>query len=150
RGLIVLTDGNDTGSQVPPIRAAEVARDQKITIHTVAVGDQTAAGEEKLDEETLKTVAATTGGQYAHANDQAALADIYSQLDASRTREVPTVSHRPRHELFHCPLGVGVLLSLVYHLAWAVRTGLRRKFGIPATAAAPVGTAGGLPHAHRL
>jgi Ca-activated chloride channel homolog len=41
-------------------------------------------------------------------------------------------------------------LSLVYHLAWAVRTGLRRKFGIPATAAAPVGMAAALPMATGL
>jgi hypothetical protein len=48
------------------------------------------------------------------AAEVSALADIYAQLDALRTREVQTVSHRPRRELFHWPLGVGVLLSLVY------------------------------------
>jgi Ca-activated chloride channel homolog len=140
RVLIALTDGNDTGSQVPPTRAAEIARDQKITIHAVAVGDPTAAGEEKLDEETLKAVAATTGGRYSHANDRAALAEIYGQLDALRTREVQTVSHRPRHDLFRWPLGAGLLFSLAYHLAWAMRTG-PRKPTLPATAAAPVGMA---------
>jgi Ca-activated chloride channel family protein len=47
RVLIVLTDGNDTGSQVPPTKAAEIARDKQIAIDTVAVGDPTAAGEVK-------------------------------------------------------------------------------------------------------
>jgi Ca-activated chloride channel family protein len=151
RVLIALTDGNDTGSQVPPTKAAEIARDQQITIHTVAVGDPTAAGEEKLDEETLKAVATTTGGRYSHANDRAALAEVYTQLDALRTRQVQTVSHRPRRELFYWPLGVGMLLSLAYHLAWAVRTGLRRKPILPATrAAAPVGLAAMLPVATGL
>jgi Ca-activated chloride channel homolog len=146
RVLIALTDGNDTGSQVPPTKAAEIARDKQITIHTVAVGDPTAAGEEKLDEETLKAVATTTGGRYSHADDRAALAEIYTQLDALRTREVQTVSHRPRRELFHWPLGVGMLLSLAYHLAWALRTALRRKAVLPATTAAtPVGLAAALP-----
>jgi Ca-activated chloride channel homolog len=144
RVLIALTDGNDTGSQVPPAKAAEIARDKQITVHTVAVGDPTAAGEEKLDEETLKAVATTTGGRYSHANDRAALAEIYTQLDALRTREVQTVSHRPRRELFYWPLGVGMLLSLAYHLAWAVRAGLRRKPVSPATAA-PVGLSAMLP-----
>jgi Ca-activated chloride channel family protein len=138
RVLIALTDGNDTGSQVPPTRAAEISRDRKITIHSVAVGDPTAAGEEKLDETTLRAVAATTGGQYSHANDRAALAEIYAQLDALRTREVQTISHRPRRELFCWPLGVGMLLSLAYHLMCAVRTSLRRKLVLPATAVAPV------------
>jgi Ca-activated chloride channel family protein len=105
------------------------------------VGDPTAAGEEKLDEETLKAVATTTGGRYSHANDRAALADIYAQLDALRTHEVQTISHRPRRELFYWPLGVGMLLSLAYHLMWAVRTGLRRKPVLPATAVPPMGLA---------
>jgi len=144
RVLIALTDGNDTSSQVPPVKAAEIARDKQITIHTVAVGDPTAAGEEKLDEETLKAVTTTTGGRYSHANDRAALAEIYTQLDALRTREVQTVSHRPRHELFYWPLGVGMLMSLAYHLAWAVRAGLRRERVLPATAA-PAGMAAALP-----
>jgi Ca-activated chloride channel family protein len=34
RVLIALTDGNDTASQVPPAKAAEIARDKGIAIHT--------------------------------------------------------------------------------------------------------------------
>src|SRR5262245_28855120 len=70
RVLIVLTDGNDTSSLVPPHKAAEVARDRKIVIHTVAVGDPKSAGEDKLDEATLKRVAETTGGTYSHAGNR--------------------------------------------------------------------------------
>ena len=49
RVLIILTDGNDTGSRVPPDRAAEIAHDHGITIHAIAVGDPSAAGEGKID-----------------------------------------------------------------------------------------------------
>jgi len=126
RTLIVLTDGNDTGSQVPPSRAAEIARDRKITIHTVAVGHP-AAGEEKLDEETLSAIARTTGGRYSRANDRAALADVYAQLDALRTREAETISHRPRVDEFAWPLAEAFLVSLAYHLAWALRTVAGRR-----------------------
>ncbi len=52
--LIVLTDGNDTGSQSAAEKAAAVAKDKGIVIHAVAVGDPKAAGEDKLDEGTLK------------------------------------------------------------------------------------------------
>ncbi len=55
RMMIVLTDGNDTGSQVPPVRAAEIARDRDVVIHTIGVGDPTRAGEdEALDEAVLE------------------------------------------------------------------------------------------------
>src|SRR5271154_2627187 len=39
RVLILLTDGNDTGSRIPPQKAAEIAKQNKITIHVVGIGD---------------------------------------------------------------------------------------------------------------
>jgi Ca-activated chloride channel homolog len=115
--LIVLTDGNDTGSLVPPQKAAEVARDKKITIHTVAVGDPKAAGEDKLDEGTLRRVCETTGGTYSHAGNRAELEAIYTRLDALPTQEAQTITHRPRRDLFHWPLAAGLAFSFVAPLA---------------------------------
>jgi Ca-activated chloride channel family protein len=113
RTMIALTDGNDTGSQVPPAEAARVARDHKIVIHTVAVGDPTAAGEDKLDEAALKDVADMTGGDFYRALDRAQLSDIYRRLDEIETRKVDTVSFQPRIELFWLPLLPMVLLSML-------------------------------------
>jgi Ca-activated chloride channel family protein len=84
--MIALTDGNDTASSVPPDEAAQVAHDKGIVIHTVAVGDPAAAGEEKLDEAALKQVADLTGGGYYRALDHEQLAGIYARLDAVETR----------------------------------------------------------------
>lgn len=111
--LIVLTDGNDTGSQVPPEKAAAIAKDKGIVIQTVAVGDPKAAGEDKLDEETLRQVAAVTGGTYSHANDRAELEAIYHRLDQLPTREAHTITHRPRRDLFQWPLTAGFVLSFL-------------------------------------
>lgn len=69
RMMLLLTDGNDTGSQVPPVRAAEIARDRGVVIHTIGIGDPSRAGEEALDETVLKSVPSTTGGGYFHAAD---------------------------------------------------------------------------------
>lgn len=110
--LIILTDGNDTGSLVPPQKAADVAKDRQITIYTVAVGDPQAAGEDKLDEETLRHVAETTGGGYSHAGNQQELEAIYRRLDALPTQPAKTITHRPRRELFYWPLGIGLLISV--------------------------------------
>lgn len=124
--LIALTDGNDTGSQVPPEKAAAVAKDKGIVIYTVAVGDPKAAGEDKLDVEALKHVAATTGGTYSHASNRTELEAIYQRLDAMPTREAQTVTHRPRRELFHWPLAAGLLLSFVPHVTGLFASRLRR------------------------
>jgi Ca-activated chloride channel family protein len=121
RVVIALTDGNDTGSRVPPAEAARIAEDRGISIHVIGVGDPAAVGEEKLDEEALRTVAATTGGRYFHATDRDALQEIYAELDRIGTREVETATYRPRRDLFHWPLAVFLVLSLLVH------AGLLRK-----------------------
>lgn len=125
RVLIVLTDGNDTGSKVPPEMAAAIARDNGITIYTIAVGDPKAVGEEKLDEATLKSMAMTTGGGYFHAGDREELARIYARLDELETHEVQTTSYRPKRDLFHWPLGVLVIISLAYHAVVVLRQWIR-------------------------
>ena len=91
RVMIALTDGNDTQSRVPPAEAARIARDKGITIHTVAFGDPASVGEEQFDEEALKRVAQTTGGQYFYAADRDALEAIYAELDRIETRKVETI-----------------------------------------------------------
>jgi len=113
--LILLTDGNDTGSLVPPVKAAEIARDKDIVINTIAMGDPTTTGEEKFDDETLKSVASITGGKYFQAGNRQELEGVYAELDRITARKVETISHRPVTDLFHWPLGLAFLLSLGYH-----------------------------------
>lgn len=115
RVMIALTDGNDTGSKVPPAQAATIAKDNDIAIHVVGVGDPAATGEEKLDEEALNNVAATTGGRYFHAADRNELEDIYAELDRIDSREVEAETYRPRTDLFHWPLAAFALLGLLFH-----------------------------------
>jgi len=114
RVLIVLTDGNDTGSMVPPVRAAEIAQDNGVTIYTIAMGDPAAAGEQALDEVTLRQVAEKTGGDYFHADDRAELDRIYDTLDQLNPKQVESLSYRPEHELYFWPLGLAILLSLAF------------------------------------
>ena len=111
--IIALTDGNDTKSQVPPVEAARIAHERGIRIHTVAIGDPSTVGEEKLDEAALREVAGTAGGSYFFAADRAQLAGIYAELDKLETRQVRVISHRPRRDLFHWPLLAALVLSLL-------------------------------------
>lgn len=119
--IIALTDGNDTKSQVPPVEAARVATQRDIRIHTVAIGDPSSVGEEKLDEETLKQVASTAGGSYFFAADRGELEGIYDELDRIETRQVDVISHRPKRDLFFWPLLAALLVSLGEKGLWLVR-----------------------------
>jgi len=139
RVLIVLTDGNDTGSLVPPERAAEIARDNGVVVYTVAIGDPAAVGEQALDEKTLENIAAITGGGYFHANDRQELEDIYTRLDEVNPRQVETQSYRPLTDLFVWPLAVSMMLTLFYIVFLEVRLRLRNRQHDEAGAQEPAG-----------
>jgi len=124
--LILLTDGNDTSSRLEPEKAAGIAKDNKIVIYTVAVGDPQAAGEQKLDEKTLKSIAGMTGGEYFWAGDRAALEKIYDRIDKLSTHKIESISYRPKTDLYYWPLTLALLLSMLLHTARIVRT---RRFG---------------------
>ncbi|MFV8819896.1 VWA domain-containing protein [Haliea sp. E17] len=124
RVLIALTDGNDTASQVPPDKAAQIARDKGIVIHSVAVGDPRSAGEDALDEKTLQQVASATGGIYSHATDRSQLQAIYDQLDQLETRKVQTISHRPRRDVYWWPLAAALVVSMAYFAVGMLLRGL--------------------------
>ena len=121
RVLIVLTDGNDTGSLVPPERAAEIARDNGVVVYTIAIGDPTAAGEQALDEKTLEHIAHITNGEYFHANDRQELEAIYTHLDEVNPRQVDTQSYRPLTDLYIWPLAASMLVTLLYIMFLEIR-----------------------------
>ena len=126
--LIVLTDGNDTASKMTPEKAAEIARDNHIVIHTVGIGDPNATGEDKLDPAILEKIAQTTGGRNFFGGDQKALTDIYALLDRITPANQKTLSWQPRLELFYYPLGAAVALVLAYHLLmWIISAAASRR-----------------------
>jgi Ca-activated chloride channel family protein len=122
--LILLTDGNDTGSLVPPVKAAGIAKDRGITIHVIGMGDPTSVGEEALDTKTLEDIASATGGQFFLAQDRDELEQVYAELDQLSTHELETLSYRPVIDLYYWPLGFMLVMVLIYHLskaAWQLR-----------------------------
>jgi Ca-activated chloride channel family protein len=127
RVLIVLTDGNDTGSMVPSVRAAEIANDNGVTIYPVAMGDPAAAGEQALDEVTLKAIADATGGEYFHANNRSELESVYRLLDQLNPKQVEVQSYRPERELYFWPLGFVMVLSLLFFTQSEARSRMRAR-----------------------
>ena len=54
---------------------------------------------------------ADTGGGFFNAEDEAALAGVYREIDAATTADVRTESWRPRRSLAHWPAGlIGFIL----------------------------------------
>jgi Ca-activated chloride channel family protein len=127
--LILLTDGNDTASRVPPAHAADIARQHGLVIHTIGVGDPHASGENRVDLATLREVAGTTGGRFFRAEDGSELEAIYGEIDLLAPVKFQTQSWRPKLPLFHWPLGVAVLLTLLLWCGLLLRGAARRTPG---------------------
>ena len=114
--LMLLTDGNDTASRVPPEHAADIARQNEVAVYTVGVGDPAASGENRVDLGVLQAVATTTGGHFFRAEDGAQLQAIYADIDRLAPAKRQTLSWRPKLPLFQWPLGAAVILSLLLWL----------------------------------
>jgi len=125
--LILLTDGNDTGSAIPPRRAADMAARRHVTVHTIGIGDPGAEGEARVDFDTLQQIAAATGGRFFRAQDRGALEQVYATLDRITAHEVRQLRHQPKVDFFWVPLGAAGLLLAVWHLAGMLRGAVARR-----------------------
>jgi Ca-activated chloride channel family protein len=127
RVLIILTDGNDTGSTVPPVDAAKVAAAYDIRIYTIAIGDPASVGEDALDMNTIERVSAVSGGRYFQALDQQQLQDAYEAIAELEPELYETLSFRPKQSLHWLPVGIALVLYLIYHSlgAWQAWRRLR-------------------------
>jgi Ca-activated chloride channel homolog len=113
--LVLLTDGENDAGLMPPLQAAQLAAQEHLRIYTIGVGAPPgffSPGNSELDEDTLKSIATSTGGQYFRATDEEALEAIYRHIDQLE----PAAGHqqwlRPENEWFSWPLGLALLLSL--------------------------------------
>ena len=113
RVLLLLTDGNDTGSLVPPVDAARVAAAEDIRIYPIAVGDPTASGEEAIDLDTLARMAEVTGGQAFEALSSEDLLAVFELLGTLEPNVFDSVNFRPRTDIHWLPLAAVLLLYVL-------------------------------------
>jgi Ca-activated chloride channel family protein len=124
--VILLSDGNDTASKMPPDRAAAIAKDRGIRVHGVGIGDPSSTGENRLDQDVLRKVAETTGGRFFFGGSQQELATIYETLDTITPANQTTLTWRPTRELSWYFVGGGVILLAGFQVLMAVVSRLRR------------------------
>jgi Ca-activated chloride channel homolog len=114
--LILLTDGNDTSSAIPPERAAEIAKTHGLVIHTIGIGDPTTTGEDKVDLDALARISQITGGRAFRAlGGQQDLAAVYATLDRITPEKIKREVYRPQRDFFWVPLAAAVSMFSLYH-----------------------------------
>jgi Ca-activated chloride channel family protein len=116
--LILLTDGESNAGTLQPLQAARFAAEAGLRIYTIGVGAAARAGffgsmgNNDLDEDTLKAIAKTTGGQYFRATDANALQSVYAQIEKLEPVAGRDQWLRPTDEWFSYPLALALLLSV--------------------------------------
>lgn len=112
--MIVLTDGKQTAGKRDPVEAAKLAGEWDIKIYTIAVGGgESVVGQDTVfgrifslgrgndvDTQTLKAIAAETGGKFFAAENAQALAAIYQEIDELERTEIESMRFMDYKELF--------------------------------------------------
>ena len=119
--LILLTDGANTSGTIEPLKAAELAKEAKLSIYTIGIGadrmivnsffgSRVVNPSADLDEKTLKKIAELTGGRYFRARESQDLEKIYNLLDKLEPVVSQDQNLRPIRELFFWPMSGALLL----------------------------------------
>ena len=135
RVVILLTDGVNNSGDVTPEMAMEIANQYGIRVYTIGVGKEGVAKYPvnslwgvtyqdvlvEIDEELLKEIARSTGGQYYRATDNTTLAEIYAeinQLEKGRTTVDNVVSYDERFSVYLLWAFAALMIELM--LNWFV------------------------------
>lgn len=93
KSVILLTDGSNNAGEVDPLTAAEIAKQKKVRVYTIAVGkpgsvpvssfygNVTTNVPVEIDEETLQKIATVTHGKFFRARDTDALQEVFDEID---------------------------------------------------------------------
>ena len=136
--VILMTDGQNNTGNIPPLTAAEAAQALAVKVYTIGVGTHGLAPVPRgvdwfgrkvygqmqvdIDEDTLKAIAAKTGGKYYRADSTDTLRKIYDEIDKLEKTEVEVKKYVHVNELIHWAVvpGLVVLLLeiLLNHTIW--------------------------------
>lgn len=114
--VILLTDGVNNSGNIPPLTAAEIAKEYGVRVYTIGVGTEGKAlspvalypngqykfdyVDVKIDELTLQRIANKTDGKYYRATDNSKLAEIYAEIDRLEKTKINVTEHSRKTEEF--------------------------------------------------
>lgn len=125
RVLILITDGANNAGQINPLQAARLAATEHIRLFTIGVGAENESGANgllaqgndpsvELDEGTLIDIALATGGEYFRARDAESFNRIYQRIEQLEPALRDRQPQRRAEPLYPWPLGLALLLSLLF------------------------------------
>lgn len=123
--ILLVTDGDNNAGAISPEAATDLAKETGVKIYTIGVGsDKTIIpvkvfgqtryqqAEGGLNEELLKYIADTTGGQYYRARDPKALTAVFDNINQLEKTEFEQDYFKQYTELAFLFIKMGLLLLL--------------------------------------
>lgn len=113
--LILLTDGDNNAGAIDPREAANIAKESGIKIYTIGIGHNgvvpipqedefgkrvLVARQFRIDEDLLREMARTGGGEYFHAENSEGLSRVYQQIDLLEKSQFEESKYSEYTELF--------------------------------------------------
>ncbi|MEO6742096.1 MAG: VWA domain-containing protein, partial [Chthoniobacteraceae bacterium] len=130
--IVLLTDGDENITTIPPATAAEAAKTLGIKIYTIAAGTNGTAPypagrdffgnkvyrniQVSVDEGQLRKVAEIGGGKFFVAMDTNSLNKIFSEIDTLEKTEVKLKRKTDWKDLFQWFIGAGAALAALHAL----------------------------------
>ncbi|MFI3249216.1 MAG: VWA domain-containing protein [Rikenellaceae bacterium] len=126
--IILLTDGVNNRGEMSPQTAATIAKEMGVKVYTIGVGSEGTApyprvdpfgqiidyvqAKVEIDEEVLRAIAESTGGEYFRATNNDKLEAIYDQINSMEKSVVEIAERTLYHEKYL--MWVVVALSLLF------------------------------------
>ncbi|MGB0836681.1 MAG: VWA domain-containing protein [Flavobacteriaceae bacterium] len=123
---LLITDGVDSGTDILPLDAADLAARDSIKVYTLGIGDPD-SGNSDLDEKTLIQIAEQTGGKYFRAMDTDVLKQVSEELNTLEPIEFKEAKYKPKTYLYYYPVGLAVLLALIELAVMTVNSLLKKR-----------------------
>lgn len=129
RLLVVITDGNDTGSALPPREAARLAAALDIRLFVIAVGTGELGGRDPLDLTLLRSMAEQTDGGFYHVQSLDGFSAAWSELSLIEPLRARVEEKVEVTSLAWIPLLAVLLLTLIVG-SLGLRSSLRSKVAL--------------------
>lgn len=124
KAIVLLTDGGNNSGVMEPLAAAKLAAQEHIKVYTIGLGAEQIAvpgmfgtqiinPSKDLDVDSLKQIAQLTGGEFFRAEDAAALANIYAQINQLEPIKSAEITIRPITPFYPWGLGLALILSFL-------------------------------------
>ncbi len=127
--VILLTDGVNNRGEIAPLTAATIAKELGVKVYTIGVGTMGTAPyprmdrygnivdyvqmKVEIDEDVLRSIAKTTGGEYFRATNNEKLKAIYDQINKMERSEVEISERTLYHEKYLMWVVAAILLLAI-------------------------------------